>query len=390
MKKKTYEKIPSKLLKISKLTDVQKTANYLYRSKLMDDGVLMITFYNRKNVIPYSRIFMNKPRHQCMMLEIANNHWEERDTYNSNFHHLITRKALAPVYKADLDRIKKYAGCNSEADDIAPCINHFIYECSSFKRLERKRKEYERVQKDLEVFKEPNKAFKDWVFKTVFSGIDNPRKKQDKQKVTLLERLDENQLALRYFDCQCYYGGNDAGERIITWYRIDEHVRMTLNNEFQVKAKYDNFGNSGMMNWCGDEYDDPGVWKERWYGSVNCKNTRLYPGNIDKLLAVDPAFKDFKYSQIDFLAKNYLPVDPLTYLCSYREYPQFEYLVKGGLNRIAYDLADRWMYANTCRKLKEVKAIHEALGLTKSELKTIASQNERHQSILGVEGNEWF
>lgn len=150
----------------------------------------------------------------------------------------------------------------------------------------------------------------------------------------------------------------------VAWRYTDfdrEHLRAHMRFQL-VEEQRDHLDRNGVYFVYHPNQNNPSIWlcgegKKHgmgWTGwrAVDCP-IHVYPNNLDEIFADS----EYKYSQIGTMCRHNT-VDPFAYLYDYLRHPQYEYLLKLGLYRLAKDyyLADSWYrqtYVHRCGKTLE-------------------------------------
>lgn len=367
MKRKTYLKLyPVKPLSGKLLSAIaDKMASIYMRTKLLDDGILMIDLYHDDGQ-PKCKIFFDNKRLDFDIYLINENCWSKSESYLYYYMGHVTS-----IYQADRDRLLRYMPQKLKSAPYTrsdlDLLKEFVDHCTTTRATNIRATKYALAEEAMAIFP----SMPDDFFKFIDSSIRkiHPYKNSIKLVCSYIDRLSDGRVGLRYFECIREYGKNEFGDQICTYAENTEHIRLIFDDEMKEIVKYDRFEHSGYQR-----FYDPTGWHKRDHYSIFYKKVLLYPGNLQEVLGDSI----FKYSGIDLLANNLSLFNPLDYLILYIKYPQLEYFVKCGLHKYVIQVTKSdWDGNCALSPYSENPSmkLNEFFGVSKTDFKMLVALN---------------
>lgn len=159
---------------------------------------------------------------------------------------------------------------------------------------------------------------------------------EEHETVAYVQRTEAGWMS-RIFVAWRYTDFDRENLRAHMWFQLVEEQRDHLDRNGVYFVYHPNQNNPS--SWMYGEGKKHGMGWTGWR-AVDCP-IHVYPNNLNEIFADS----EYKYSQIGTMCRHNT-VDPFAYLYDYLRHPQYEYLLKLGLYRLAKDyyLADSWYH----------------------------------------------
>ena len=391
-----------------------------YRAKV-ENGILKVAIFSGKLIAagheePEYEIYVSKQDDEYITLETATGAWKTARIDRLNYHiYDGYMEGNKPWYENNTKKIvNEYLGTGNL--EIKDAILKYQNEVLGEKRKQRHRSEIESIDAVMNAVPDLPKDFDDWVLKSAFikeryifyyAGTRKGYCTHCKKEVDLKKKPVHNQedrcpncrskVVLKAYKKQKYvvdekYVGiiqkltDDTGYVYRRFYVV---IKRTLENDWKVESakcwerlrivtdnnlirilayEWGDYKNTGVYRWCKEQKNNS------YYYFSDCV---LYYRNIKKLrkewgLQYIPMEEVLKREQGHYC-------DPLKMIRVLKREPKLEYLIKAGLYRLVFDIANN---LNVNEFEWNAKKPWDVLGVTKDQMQQCIKLNVSYRQML--------